>query len=267
MKKFKLLGLILCLFFASTVNAASATTSMSGTKTINVGKSTTIYVKLNASDKIEGADITFETSSNLTVTKVAVGKNLTQVGKDGNRYLLYANTPVASGSTLLAITVKGKTAGTGKVTVTKLDATVSGETVHSNSKTYNITIKKVNTTNPTEPDEPTISEENDPQAVSNATILVEAAEKSLLQDDYNDALNAVNSLKDSTEKTALLARLSVVKNKIDANKPVNNNDKCPTCPECEESDNRPWIIISIILLICTIGEGIILLFNSSKKEN
>lgn len=266
MKKLKLLGLILCLFFASTVNAATATTSMSGTSTINVGKTTTIYVKLNASDKIEGADITFETSSNLTVTKVALGKNLTQVGKDGNRYLLYAKTPVASGSTLLAITVKGKSAGTGKVTVTKLDATVSGETVHSNSKTYNINIKKVNTTTPTDPEDPTNEDENDPQAVSNATILVEAAEKSLLQDDYNDALDAVNNLKDSTEKTALLNRLAAVKNKIDANKPV-NNDKCPTCPECEESDNRPWIIISIILLICTIGEGIILLFNSSKKEN
>ena len=75
MRKIKnLLILVLAILFAGNVYAASATTSISGTNTVKVGNTTKIYIKLNASDLIEGVDVTYAASGNITVTNATIPK-------------------------------------------------------------------------------------------------------------------------------------------------------------------------------------------------
>ena len=127
MRKIKnLLILVLAILFAGNVYAASATTSISGTNTVKVGNTTKIYIKLNASDLIEGVDVTYAASGNITVTNATINSGLTQMGKNGNRYILYAPSPIKSGSTKFTLRVKGSKEGTGTITVSKMEATVSG---------------------------------------------------------------------------------------------------------------------------------------------
>ena len=135
MRKIKnLLILVLAILFAGNVYAASATTSISGTNTVKVGNTTKIYIKLNASDLIEGVDVTYAASGNITVTNATINSSLSPMGKNGNRYILYAPSPIKSGSTILTLTVKGTKEGTGTITVSKMEATVSGGTVNGGSK-------------------------------------------------------------------------------------------------------------------------------------
>jgi len=264
MKKIGLFILMLCCFISiPVVNAATATTSITGTNTVKVGETTKIYIKLNSSDKIEGADVSFSTSGNIKVTNVSVGSGLSNVMNDGNRYILYAKNPVASGSTLLVLTVQGTAKGTGTVSVTKLEATVSGQTVKSNNTSYKITVNAPQTQTANN-QTTTTAASVDKQAIKKATTLVEAAERSLLEEDYDAALKAVNKLADSSEKQALLERLEQVKFKIEVLK------ECPTCAEvkcddCEEKDCKPWIVLSIILFICLVAESIYLAYRISKQ--
>ena len=99
MKKIKnLLILVLAIIFTGNVYAATATTSITGANTVKVGNTTKIYIKLNASDLIEGVDVTYAASGNIQVTNAVIGSGLTQMGKNGNRYILYAQSPIKSGS-------------------------------------------------------------------------------------------------------------------------------------------------------------------------
>ena len=133
MKRISLFILTLCCFMIMpNVMAASASTVIGGTNTVTVGSTTQIYIKLNSSANIEGVDVAFSTSGNIAVTNVSIGSGFTNMMSENNRYILYAQNPVASGSNVLVLTVKGTNEGTGTVNVTKLEATVSGETVYSN---------------------------------------------------------------------------------------------------------------------------------------
>lgn len=273
MKKISLFILTLCCFMIMPkVMAASASTVISGTNTVTVGSTTQIYIKLNASDNIEGADVAFSTSGNITVTNVQIGNGLRNMMDENNRYILYAQNPVASGSTLLVLTVKGNAKGTGSVNVTKLEATVSGETVYSNTASYNITVTAPQS-QPTTPQQPTQKPTEDnsaiekEQAIKKATTLVEAAERSLLEDDYNDALDVVNKLDDGSEKTALLKRLEAVKLKIEIEKACGNKECSTVCEECEECDNMSWIILCIVLFGCLVIESGYLIYRIKQDRN
>ena len=127
MKKYSLLILtIFCLVFAPTVEASTVTPVISGNNTVTVGSTTKIYIKANASDKIEGVDVTYKADGNISVTKATVNSKFSTMGQDGTRYILYAPSPVASGSTILTLTVKGTKAGKGTIKVSSMEATVSG---------------------------------------------------------------------------------------------------------------------------------------------
>ena len=130
MKRIKLfILLVVCLMVVPVVHAASANTVITGTNTVKVGKTTNIYIKLNSSANIEGVDVTYSTSGNISVTNVSIASTFSKMGQNGQRYILYAMNPVPSGSTVLTLTVKGNAVGKGTVTVSNLEATVSGETV------------------------------------------------------------------------------------------------------------------------------------------
>lgn len=272
MKKISLFILTLCCFmFMPKVMAASASTVMSGTNSITVGSTTQIYIKLNSSANIEGADVSFSTTGNITVTNVSVGSGLSNIMSENNRYILYAQNPVASGSTLLVLTVKGTAVGTGTVNVTKLDATVSGETVYSNTASYTINVNAKPAVTPQQPTQtPTEdnkqNEEAEKQAIKKATILVEAAEKSLLEEDYEAALASVNSLKDGEEKSSLLKRLEDVKFKIEVEKACPEEGATITCDECEECNKNSWIILCLILFGCLVIESGYLVYRIKKDK-
>ena len=267
MRKIKnLLILVLAIFFAGNVYAASATTSISGTNTIKVGKTTKIYIKLNASDLIEGVDVTYAASGNITVTNATIGSGLTQMGKDGNRYILYAQSPIKSGSTILTLTVKGTKEGIGSITVSKMEATVSGGTVIGGAKSYNITVKPAKTAAEIKAEEEAakkreeekkVQEEANKKALEAATKLVETAEKSLINDDYEAALKAVNSLVDSDAKTTLVERLDKVKFNIEVNKAA--LEKCPSSEPnqgtCSSANCTKWIVLSVILFVGLLIES------------
>jgi len=258
-KKYSLLIITLfCLIFIPTVHASTVTPVISGTKTVTVGSTTKIYIKANASDKIEGVDVTYKADGNISVTKASVDSKFSTMGQNGNRYILYAPTPVASGSTILTLTVKGTKAGKGTITVSNMEATVSGETAVGSTKTYDITVKAKETTKP--------EEEKEDTALKNATALVEKSEKTLLQSDYDNALASVNALEDGKDKTELLNRLNSVKTKIDlANEEDEElEDNCEKCKDCEKCNTVIWIAISIALAVALIIETGYLIY---KNEN
>lgn len=277
MKKIKnLLILILAIIFTGNVYAATATTSITGTNTIKVGNTTKIYIKLNASDLIEGVDVTYAASGNIQVTSAVVGSGLTQMGKNGNRYILYAQSPIKSGSTVLTLTVKGTKEGTGTITVSKMEATVSGGTVNGGTKSYNIKVNPAKTASEIKAEEEAAKkkeeerkakEEANKKALEEATKLVEAAEKSLNSEDYDTALKAVNALTDSDDKTKLVERLDKVKFDIEVNKVA--LDKCsnkePNQTVCNNADCKKWILLSVILFVGLLTETAYIIIRKNNK--
>ena len=147
MKKFKyLLVLVLFLVLMPKVYAASVSTSLTGTKTVKVGNTTTIYVKLTSSDGIKGADITYSASGNVKIVSVdGVNGMSRQDDKTTNRALLYSKNALSSGTSVFAITVKGTAEGTGTVSVSNVKATVGGETANGNNASVTITVNPAKT--------------------------------------------------------------------------------------------------------------------------
>lgn len=278
MKRIKLfILLVVCLMVVPVVHAASANTVITGTNTVKVGKTTNIYIKLNSSANIEGVDVTYSTSGNISVTNVSIASAFSKMGQNGQRYILYAMNPVPSGSTVLTLTVKGNAVGKGTVTVSNLEATVSGETVVGGSKSYDITVNPAKTQAELKAEEEARKEAEEKAkqeeearraALAEATELVEKAEKSLLEADYETALNKVNALANSAEKSGLLDRLNEVKFKIAVNKECSNQEpvNCETCKETND-DAKPWIVLSIILIIALILETVYLVYKKTKKED
>lgn len=277
MKRIKnLLILVLAIIFTGNVYAATATTSITGTNTVKVGNTTKVYIKLNASDLIEGVDVTYAASGNIQVTNAVIGSGLTQMGKNGNRYILYAQSPIKSGSTVLTLTVKGTKEGTGTITVSKMEATVSGGTVNGGTKSYNIKVNPVKTASEIKAEEEAAKkkeeerkakEEANKKVLEEATKLVEAAEKSLNSEDYDTALKAVNALTDSDDKTKLVERLDKVKFDIEVNKAA--LDKCsnkePNQTVCNNVDCKKWILLSVILFVGLLTETAYIIIRKNNK--
>lgn len=149
MKKFKLLLCLLVSVVTFNVYAATASVSISGTNKINVGETANIYIKLNASDLIEGVNVKYSVSGNLVVESASVNSSLDKMAQNGTEYILYAHDPIASGSTILTIKVKGTGEGTGTVSVDKMQATVSDSTVTASSKSYTVNVATPTTTTTT----------------------------------------------------------------------------------------------------------------------
>ena len=281
MKKIKyLLILVLLMVFMPKVYAASVSTSLTGTNTIKVGNTTTIYVKLNSSGGIRGVDLTYSTSGNISVVSAVTAGGLTEQSRNGNRVLSYSSSDVASGTSVFAITVKGTAVGTGTVTVSNLKATVSGETATGNNASITITVnpqktqaeieaekKKAEEQKKLEEEKKKKEEEENKIALSKATLLVETAESSLKDSDYDSALEAVNALVDSEDKTKLLERLDEVKFNSAVKKEC-NSCKCDAkvIKEKDKSDSKKWIILNVVLILLSITEFIYIVATRKKED-
>lgn len=289
-RRFNLLILfICCVMLAPSVYAASGSTVMSGTNTIKVGKSTTIYVNVKSSEKIKGADITYKTGGNIKVTGISIGSGLSQMSKNGNRYILYSQNGVKSGSTILAITVKGTSEGTGTVSVTNLVATIGGGDVNCGARSYKITVnpamteeekkaaekakeeaeKKAKEEAEKAAKEAAEKEEKRKQAIKDAIEVVKKAETTLTESDYNNAVKAVNALDSGNEKNDLLKRLDDIRIKIAVNKQCGaKNADSNTC-DCNNktgSKITSWIILCAVLFICLAIETAYIITKKMMKK-
>ena len=275
MRKIKLL-ILLSIILIPNVKAASGEVVIKGTNTVKVGYTTKIYIALNASNPIEGVDVTYQATGNISITNVQVASGLSKMGQNGNRYILYATSPLSSGSNVLILTVKGTSVGSGTIKVTNMEATIGGTTVNTGVKTYNVKVNPAKTQEEIEKEEQQkqealeqLKKEEQPKKnnIKNATVLVESAEKSLDEQDYNAALQKVNSLHECSEKNTLKLRLDEVRFKIAVDKECSLNQPIQ-CDEPEVIDNsKPWIILSIVLLAFLIVESAYLIYRLSRKDS
>lgn len=300
MKKLKLLIFaIICLIAIPRVNALSVTTKITGSNSIKVGNTTTLYVKINSSSPIRGADITYSASGAISIVSVTPAGGMTKQDQRGNRILLYSSKSLSSGTSVLAIKIKGNKVGTGTLTISKLEASVGKgsdlKTATGNKATFKVTVNPKKTEAEIAAEKEAAEKakeaaekakeeaakaraeaekkakeqaEKDKKDLEKATALVEAAERSNLKDDYEAALKAVNALKDSTDKTKLLERLEEVRFNIavkEACKPCEET-KCET-KEVSSGGTNKWLILNIILLAVVIGEFIYILVSRKNREN
>lgn len=291
-KGFKsLLFLVLMLVMVPCVKAATASVSLNGNNSIKVGQTTTIYVKINASSSFRGVYLPFSVSGNISLVSNTATGGIEQKEIRDNRASLYTSGSIASGTNIYAITVKGTAQGTGTVSVSGVEVSVntSDDVETAVAGSSSITIK----VNPRKTAEEIAAEkeaaekaaaekakaeeeakkkaeeeaEAEKNALNKAELLVAAAEKSLLDDDYNAALKAVNALKDSDEKTALLERLEKLKFDIAVHKACANcNSEVKVIKEVDTSGSTKWIVLSIVLLLLAIAEFIYIIVNRKKDE-
>ena len=277
MKKIIISILVTLLFLPISVNAASGSTSLvASSTTVKVGKVTYVYVRLNSSHKIEGADVTYAVSGNISVSSVSVGNGLIKFAQDGKRYVLVASNPIASGSNLLVLGIKGTAVGSGTVTVTNLKATVDGQTIDGGSKSISIKVNPLKTEAELKAEEEAKKKaeeeakkkaEAEAKALSEATELVVKAEKEETKENYDEALKKVNALASSSGKTDLLKRLEVVKFNYSV------KEACPKCEECkqvecveEKNNENLWIILCGVLVLSLVLETIYIVVNKDSKE-
>ena len=109
------------------------------------------------------------------------------------------------------------------------------------------------------------AEEEERLALNKAKLLVEAAEKSLLNDDYEAAYKAVEALEDSKDKTELMARLDEVKFNIAV------KERCSTLQrkECKNEEcktSNGLLIINVILLLVVLGEFIYIIVRHKRED-
>ena len=254
--------------------AESCTSSITGNKTITVGGTTTLYVKVNTSNPIKGADIDFEVTGNLKLVSASpVGLN--KMAQNGNRYILYSNNGVTGN--IFAIKVKGTAVGTGTVKVNSLETTIEDETVECSLTNAVITIKEqekkvvTTTTDDTKktetPKEEVKKEEKTPVATKydKALALVERAENTKKKADVIKAKAAVDELEFSEKKYNLMERLLKINIETEVVKETESKNDM-TQVSTDVTAGMSWFFLAIILLICLAAETVYMLFKEVKKN-
>ena len=286
MKRIKLLiFIVLCFIAIPSVYASSVSTKITGTNTIKVGNQTTLYVVLNASGGIKGVDLNYSTSGSISIVSTQALNGMEVQRNSGGRALLYSQNALSSGSSVFAITVRGNSVGTGTLTISRLEATVGGETAIGNSASIAVTVNPSKTqaeidaenarakaqreaeAKAREEAEAKAKEEEEAQrlALNKAKLLVEAAERSLLEDDYKAADKAVYALAESEEKANLVNRLYEVRiNMLVKERCANCQEKECVDKECKTSNGL--LILNIILLLVVIGEFIYIIVKHRRED-
>lgn len=282
MKKLKyLVALLLCLIVVPSVKAASV--SLAGTNTIKINKQTTIYVKVNGISKVRGADISFSTSGSIALVSAKEQSGFAKMSQSGNRYALYSQNGVGSGTSVFAITVKGTSVGTGRINVnveasdgdntyaglaSSIDIKVNPAMTEAEKKAQEEARKQAEEKAKKEAEERAKKEAEaeaaKQEAIKKARVLVEASEKSLQDDDYEAALKAVESLPSCDEKTDFTKRLEDVKFKIAVKKECKTEDQPKEI--VKENNSNAWMILSLVLLVCLVGESIYLVCKVRKNN-
>ena len=262
--------------------AESCNCAITGNKSITVGGATTVYVKVNASNPMKGADINFEVSGNIALVSASpVGLN--KMAQNGNRYILYSNSGVKGGSNIFAIKVKGTAVGSGTVKVSSLETTISDETVVCSLSSAVITVKEApkKTTTPATPaannDNKTEAPKEEKKEIKEtktkaetdydkALILVERAEKTRKKADVTKAKAAIDELEFSEKKYNLVERLLKINIESDGEAKGVKTSNDMTKVSTDVTQGMSWFFLAIILLICLAVETLYILFKEVKKN-
>lgn len=236
---------------------------------IKVGETVELNVNINTEEKISEVTFEVESSDNIEIKAVTLGSSKYTKEETENKYNINFNDNLTGTNNIFDILIKatdfGDT-GSGLVTIKNISYKKESKTVKLNDVTYSIDVHSNKIENI---EDGKTDSEKEKIAISNANVLVEAAERSNSKDDYESALAYVNTLTSETEKKAFLERLDKVRFNIEVNSKCQEmvDEQCKNQKtETEKSDSSVWIILSVTLMICVALESIYIIANLVKKK-
>lgn len=257
MKKFNfILIFVMFLILSPIVKALDVSTEFIGDDVINEGYSTILYVKVDTKTSFDKIDICYKPFGNIEIEDVNAMGGMTISNKYSRRAIITSENLIPSGTVVFAFTLKGVKPGEGSLKITSIDVYNGDELITGVAKIHDFVI------NPAKTDEELLDELNQ-SALNKSMILVEASEKSLNEEDYTVAKEAVDALIASQTKNSLQDRLNEVRFNIEVNK------KCSTDIVVKEpvktSNSKPWILLCACLSIALIGETVYLIIKSKNN--
>lgn len=258
----KLILIIIMIFIMiPNIKAEELKLEFNGSDTVNVDYNTNIYLKVDSQTSFNKIDISYNTSNNIKIISLIPMSSMKEVSKTNSRIILTSDKLIPSGSTVLAFSIKGIKEGNSSLNINSIKITNDqGKIISGNKSSYNLTINSLKNTEE-------LLDEANINALSKATLLVEASEKSELEDDYKAALDSVESLIDSDDKTNLLKRLSEVKYKIT----IKSECEVKSEDKKDEESSKPiisnsWILLSAGLMLVIVIETICLIVIKAREN-
>lgn len=236
---------------------------------IKVGETVELNVNIDTEEKISEVTFEVESSDNIEIKAVTLGSSKYTKEETENKYNINFNDDLTGTNNIFDILIKANSfgdTGSGLVTIKNISYKKESKTVKLNDVTYSIDVQSNKIENI---EDGKTDSEKERIAISNANVLVEAAERSNSKDDYESALAYVNTLTSETEKKAFLERLDKVRFNIEVNSKCQEmvDEQCKNQkPETEKNDSSVWIILSVTLMICVILESIYIITNLVKKK-
>ncbi len=236
---------------------------------IKVGETVELNVNIDTEEKISEVNFEVESSDNIEIKAVTLGSSKYTKEETENKYNINFNDDLTGTNNIFDILIKANSfgdTGSGLVTIKNISYKKESKTVKLNDVTYSIDVQSNKIENI---EDGKTDSEKERIAISNANVLVEAAERSNSKDDYESALAYVNTLTNETEKKAFLERLDKVRFNIEVNSKCQEmvDEQCKNQkPETEKNDSSVWIILSVTLMICVVLESIYIITNLVKKK-
>lgn len=236
---------------------------------IKVGETVELNVNIDTKEKISEVTFEVESSDNIEIKAVTLGSSKYTKEETENKYNINFNDDLTGTNNIFDILIKANSfgdTGSGLVTIKNISYKKESKTVKLNDVTYSIDVQSNKIENI---EDGKTDSEKERIAISNANVLVEAAERSNSKDDYESALAYVNTLTNETEKKAFLERLDKVRFNIEVNSKCQEmvDEQCKNQkPETEKNDSSVWIILSVTLMICVVLESIYIITNLVKKK-
>mgnify|MGYP004459269291 FL=1 len=236
---------------------------------IKVGETVELNVNIDTEEKISEVTFEVESSDNIEIKAVTLGSSKYTKEETENKYNINFNDDLTGTNNIFDILIKANSfgdTGSGLVTIKNISYKKESKTVKLNDVTYSIDVQSNKIENI---EDGKTDSEKERIAISNANVLVEAAERSNSKDDYESALAYVNTLTNETEKKAFLERLDKVRFNIEVNSKCQEmvDEQCKNQkPETEKNDSSVWIILSVTLMICVALESIYIITNLVKKK-
>lgn len=236
---------------------------------IKVGETVELNVNIDTEEKIGEVTFEVESSDNIEIKAVTLGSSKYTKEETENKYNINFNDDLTGTNNIFDILIKANSfgdTGSGLVTIKNISYKKESKTVKLNDVTYSIDVQSNKIENI---EDGKTDSEKERIAISNANVLVEAAERSNSKDDYESALAYVNTLTNETEKKAFLERLDKVRFNIEVNSKCQEmvDEQCKNQkPETEKNDSSVWIILSVTLMICVVLESIYIITNLVKKK-
>ena len=236
---------------------------------IKVGETVELNVNIDTEEKISEVTFEVESSDNIEIKAVTLGSSKYTKEETENKYNINFNDDLTGTNNIFDILIKANSfgdTGSGLVTIKNISYKKESKTVKLNDVTYSIDVQSNKIENI---EDGKTDSEKERIAISNANVLVEAAERSNSKDDYESALAYVNTLTNETEKKAFLERLDKVRFNIEVNSKCQEmvDEQCKNQkPETEKNDSSVWIILSVTLMVCVVLESIYIITNLVKKK-